>query len=189
MGSAGDCSGEMIQTTPWLTHTQRSESSQLLIGVLQAGAHPLSAVRWGGGWCGGAGGTCAVMISSLNQLSGQTHIFLFSVGTVELVNVPHLIPRGRARGDGAQGMDAAFSSPSHTTGRKESLKSCFLPPSQKILCPELLPLLHIFPFRRFSSVLIKLSSDVVIFRVCQLHTQSLASSLTNRGLNGFTICI
>lgn len=189
MGSAVDCSGEMTQTAPCLTRTRRSESSQLLTGVLQAAVPPLSAAGWGGSWCGGAGGTCAVMISSFNQLSGQIRISLFSVGTVGLVDVPCLIPRGRAQVDSAQGVDAAPSSPSHTTGRKESLKSYFLCTSQKILCPELLPLSHIFPFRSFGSVLIKLSSDVVIFRVCQLHTQSLASSLTNRGLNGFTICI
>lgn len=58
----------------------------------------------------------------------------------------------------------------------------------KRVCPEFLLLLHIFPSIMFSSVLIKFSSEVVIFTGCQLHTASLASSLTNLGSNGFTIC-
>lgn len=45
--------------------------------------------------------------------------------------------------------------------------------------PRVAFLLHIFPSSTFGSVLIKSSSDVVIFMGCQLHKASLASSPTN----------
>lgn len=77
---------------------------------------------------------------------------------------------------------------SHSRKEKASLKDFFFFLLCKRVCPEFLLLLHIFPSIMFSSVLIKFSSEVVIFTGCQLHTAGLASSPTNHGSNGFTIC-
>lgn len=83
------------------------------------------------------------------------------------------------------------SPPPHLTqqkGKSEFERLFFFFLLCKRVCPEFLLLLHIFPSIMFSSVLIKFSSEVVIFTGCQLHTASLASSPTNHGSNGFTIC-